>query len=93
MVRVFETDILIKKINDAIEDAWLTRPGIIWQQEQNSGCEYCREAFWNKLIQPENDKRGHALIDRRNKVLSTRMPDGGSFEIKIGYCPMCGRKL
>jgi len=59
-------------------------------------CEYCKDSV-NFLIVMPNAGRGHVSLYLLSDVLTLAHGDGEEYyirkDLKINYCPMCGRKL
>ena len=57
-------------------------------QPEHTNCTYCHEDFDGYVYPIE--KNCHAWISRERLIMSAK---GWKKEIKINYCPMCGRRL
>lgn len=93
-MRLIDADRLIEKMNDVNPNAY-TVPHMIWLAENEptvekrivqGKCDYCENE-----VAIGYDGAGDAIYIERGEDVSILSSD--SWEIEIGYCPMCGRKL
>jgi len=63
------------------------------EEQQNDGCEYCRNDCVNTSNKILLHCNGSEVYINRTTLNLFENEHGDNKETKIGFCPMCGRKL
>lgn len=95
-IKVIDSDKLINAINEGSYDvnlsAVMTLGAVMSDTKKQEMCEYCHEDI-DSYTRPL-EKNGHAFIHYgMNGWCIGLSAKGWLGNVKINYCPMCGRKL